>query len=179
MLARRRAVRTLGAAAAAACAAGHARRVLAASEGFEFRPWPLARRRPPLVAAPLGDDGPFTLDAWRGRIVLVNFWASWCEPCTAEMASLDALAGEGTVRIVGVDFRQTPEAIRDYLARHPVRYPILRDPRGEVARTWTDGVLPTTVILDATGRPRASVLGELDWTGERARGIIRAATGPR
>lgn len=178
MLARRRAVWT-GAAAAAACATGRVRPVLAASGGFEFRPWPQARRRPPLVAAPLGDDGPFRLDAWRGRVVLVNFWASWCEPCIAEMASLDALAGEGALRIVGVDFKQTSEAIRAYLARHPVRYPILRDPRGEVARAWTDGVLPTTVILDASGGPRASVLGELDWTGQRARGIIRSATGPR
>ncbi|CAN5205577.1 hypothetical protein BH10PSE17_BH10PSE17_08580 [soil metagenome] len=141
--------------------------------GHEVRPWKKGKSAPVLDAVDL-EDRPWLLAEQRGRIVLLNFWATWCEPCVAEMASLDALSSAGQVMVVGVNYKQTAPAIKAYAALHPVSYALLRDSSGEAFKRWTDGVLPTTVLVDARGVPRCSVVGEVDWVGPDAARVIDA-----
>jgi thiol-disulfide isomerase/thioredoxin len=122
------------------------------------------------------------LDAdWRGRPLLVNFWASWCGPRVAEMPLLDAFAaeqGDSGVQVVGIALDE-PSAVHDFLQRVPVRYPILLDAPAagdsSVLLGNTRGVLPYSVLIDARGIVRRRKLGEFD--AAELRDWARAAAG--
>lgn len=111
----------------------------------------------------------------RGRAVLLNFWASWCEPCRAEMPSLQALAErEGAQRLVvlAINLKEPAEAIQRFVQGTQLRLPVVPDPQGDMARAWGVSVFPSTVLVGADGRVRAVVRGELDWTGATAQGLV-------
>jgi thiol-disulfide isomerase/thioredoxin len=112
-------------------------------------------------------DGPgHRLADYRGRVVLVNFWATWCEPCREEMPSMqrlkEKLAGRPfTVLAVNLD---EPEArIRKFLSQVPVDFTILLDPGKKAARTWNARILPASFVIGPDGSIRYSAIGELDW----------------
>lgn len=107
-------------------------------------------------------------DAWRGRPLLVNFWATWCGPCVQEMPALDAYhraQGDDGVVVVGIAL-DDPEAVRAFLARHGVGYPIVLDvpgPNDASTRLGdTRGVLPYSVAVDTSGRIVANHFGAMD-----------------
>jgi thiol-disulfide isomerase/thioredoxin len=140
------------------------------------RPWPPGRPTPPLSLP--GFDGPgFSLADARGRVVVLNFWAGWCEPCRSEMPSLDLLAArhekDGLV-VVAVNFRETDAAIRRFLDQMPIGLPVVRDADGAAARDWGVRVFPTTILVGRDGRARHTVIGEADWTGAETRQWIDA-----
>lgn len=157
--------------------------VLAGLAGLWFgRQWSLPAEQPVpagVTAAKIGDRAPNlslpdlagqprSLSDWRGRPLLVNFWASWCGPCVKEMPILDAFAaeqGDNGVQVIGIALDDA-EAVRDFLGRVPVRYPILLDsPRADDSSVWlgnTRGVLPYSVLIDADGVVRKQHLGEFD-----------------
>ena len=112
------------------------------------------------------DNQEIDLAALKGRMVIVNFWATWCAPCVAEMPSLQALGtrlGAKNVVILGVNYHESPQKISDFQLRHPVTFPLLRDPWQEASGAWKVRVLPTTFIVDAAGVLRFRVVGEVDW----------------
>ena len=123
----------------------------------------------PALNLPDPDGRPRRLDEWRGQLVLVNVWASWCAPCVEEMPVLDAAAkryGERGLVVVGVA-SDTAAAARDFLGRHPVGYPILIDDPDAAARSGdaavtlgdTRGVLPYSVLVGRDGRILAQRFG--------------------
>lgn len=121
----------------------------------------------------------FTLADWRGKVVLVNFWATWCAPCRKEMPYLDALQRE----FGGPDFevvtiatgRNALPAIRRFFDDIAVTgLPILLDPGQDVARAMTVTGLPLTVLLDREGREIARLIGDADWISDSARAIVAA-----
>jgi thiol-disulfide isomerase/thioredoxin len=138
------------------------------------RPWPAGRATPPLQLTDL-DGKVWSLAALKGRPVMLNFWASWCEPCRAEMPSLELLATRhqraGLV-VLSVNYKESPVAIRKFLDVLPFSLPILLDDEGEIAGAWTPRVFPTTVLVDRSGQARHSVMGDLDWMGDAARALV-------
>ena len=125
----------------------------------------LGSRRPNIVLPDL-DGRTRSLSQWDGRLLLVNFWASWCGPCREEMPLLDRtqqrLADRG-VQIVGIA-ADTAEATKGFLGRHPVHYPILvNDPDHgrDVSLDYGDtrGVLPYSVLIGRDGRILAHRFG--------------------
>jgi len=146
-----------------------------AKDAHVVRPWPVGKPTPRFALAGL-DGTDWNLPALRGKAVLLNFWASWCDPCRAEMRSLELLAArharDGLV-VLAVNFKETPEVIRNFLQVQPVSLPILLDRDGAAAAAWTPGVFPTTSLVDRHGMPRTQVLGEFDWLGAEARKLIQ------
>lgn len=138
------------------------------------RPWPAARPTPALNLVDL-DGKTWTLAALSGRPVLLNFWASWCEPCRAEMPSLELLATreeKAGLAILSVNYREPVPTIRRFLETLPFSLPILLDRDGDAAGAWTPRVFPSTVLIDRRGAARSTVIGELDWMGAEARTLI-------
>lgn len=134
-------------------------------------PWP-ARQRPPTLELPLLDGPACSLKDQAGRVVVANFWASWCEPCRSELPSLELLASrheaQGLV-VVTINFRETEGTIRRFLAQQPLSLPVLRDVDGSAARAWGVKLYPTTLVFGRDGRPVFSVPGEADWMADPVR----------
>jgi thiol-disulfide isomerase/thioredoxin len=114
--------------------------------------------------------------AQRGHVVVLNFWATWCEPCRTEMPTLELLQQRhersGLV-VIAVNFKESAPAIRRFLDVQPMSIPILLDADGDATSAWTPRVFPTTVIVDRQGQPRTMVLGEMDWMGGEADGLLQ------
>jgi thiol-disulfide isomerase/thioredoxin len=139
--------------------------------GVQLRPWPRSASTPGLEL-PSWTGAPWSLAAARGQVVLLNFWASWCEPCLAELPSLELLAERHRhdgVQVLAVNFRETDGAVRRFLAKTGCTLPILRDADGGAARAWGVRVFPSTVLINRDGRATLTITGELDWTGAEAR----------
>ena len=139
---------------------------------YEVSPWP-----GPLSAFNLIDT---TGKTWRpvdfkGRAVLLNFWASWCEPCRAEMPTLQQMAdlyGSDQLLVLAVNFKEKPARALQFAQSTAVTLPVLLDLDGQVAHRWGIKVFPTTLAIDRHGKPRLRVQGELDWTGKAAEKLI-------
>jgi thiol-disulfide isomerase/thioredoxin len=159
---------------AALCAGLPAGPALAASDAV-LRPWPARQATPPLKLAGL-DGQAWDLSSLRGKVVVVNFWASWCGPCVAELPVLGALAQDPALRdkvvVVGVNYKESLDAIRAFTAGRPVPFPVLRDRSGDMFKAWTQGVMPTTILVDRQGRARWRSVGEIGAGDERLRRSI-------
>ena len=138
------------------------------------RPWPAGKPTPAFALSDT-EGKAWTLEALQGKPLLLNFWASWCEPCRTEMPSLELLATRheraGLV-VLAVNYQEGLPAIRRFLDVQPVSLPILLDPDGATAAAWTPRVFPATVLVDRRGVPLAQVLGGLDWLGADARALV-------
>jgi thiol-disulfide isomerase/thioredoxin len=118
-------------------------------------------------AYPTPDGATLALSTWRGRPLLLNFWATWCPPCVREMPALDAFhrrQGANGCRVLGLAVDQAP-AVREFLQRLPVGYPIVLAGLGglQLGRQLgnASGGLPFSVLIAADGRMIERQLGEL------------------
>jgi len=145
-----------------------------ASAAYVVRPWPAEKPVPELALADL-DGRPWKLAAHAGQVVVLNFWATWCEPCRLEMPSLAAMATrlkpQGLV-VCAVNYRESPELIRQFLEKLPFKATILLDADGDATTDWTPRVFPTSVLIGRNGKPTAMVLGDLDWGGPAAKELL-------
>ena len=151
-----------------------------AEEGAALRRWEGPSDAPPIdLLRP--DGSPLSLRELRGKVVLVNFWASWCEPCLAEMPSLqklcDQLRGE-RFEVLGVNYQEGLARINAFVQKAGVTFPIVRDTDGTVARAWGARVFPSSYILDRAGQIRYVLVGEADWTSPAIVSTIRQLLGP-
>jgi thiol-disulfide isomerase/thioredoxin len=116
------------------------------------------------------DGAPVTLAKFKGRPVVLNFWATWCGPCVKEMPELDKLAalqGDGGIAVLAVSAdRKGTDAVRPFLAAHDIGHvTILLDPDSDAVHRLGLGGFPTTLIIDGTGRLRGKLEGPAPWGG--------------
>ena len=136
--------------------------------------------KPVVEAAVLDAEGVARqLSAYRGKYVVLNFWATWCAPCRKEMPALDrlqaGLGGENFAVVTVATGRNPVPAIRKFFDEVGVAHlPILRDPRQQFAHDMAVLGLPTTVILNPEGREIARLVGDADWDSDSAKAIISA-----
>jgi cytochrome c biogenesis protein CcmG/thiol:disulfide interchange protein DsbE len=111
--------------------------------------------------------GDGSLAEYRGRWVLVNFWASWCEPCQAEapaLASFQRQHGGSRFTVVGIDSRDLEGDGRAFVRKYGLRYPQLRDGNGKLAHEFGTTGVPENFLVDPRGRVRLLVHGPVDPT---------------
>lgn len=130
----------------------------------------------------LGQAGDFVLEDmqgkthrlsdYRGRWVLVNYWATWCPPCLAELPELSSLHGKEVVVIgVAMDYSSAKQ-VADFVKKHAIRYPIVLGTRKVVAQIGDLDVLPTSYLYSPTGEQVATQAGEV--TRESIKSYIRS-----
>ncbi len=123
------------------------------------------------------DGARHSLADYRGKAVLVNFWATWCEPCREEMPSLErlrkSLEGRGFA-VLAVNVGEGPAAARRFLEQMPLGFTILMDRDTRASRSWGARILPATFVVGPKGELRYSYYGALDWSREDVRAAIAA-----
>ncbi len=120
---------------------------------------------PSLALPRLGAPGRASLDDYRGRVVVLNFWASWCAPCRDEAPMLERwhrrIASQGGT-VLGVDALDAEDDARAFLRRFKITYPNIRDAAGENLRPFGIAAYPETFVIDRRGRIAAVVRGPVD-----------------
>ncbi len=108
----------------------------------------------------------YSLADYRGKVVVINFWASWCPPCIAEMPSLQNAADElakHDIPLLGIGVGESRTSVERFLEKMPLRFPLLLDTKTEVMQKWSVPSLPTTIVVDAKGKIVLLALGEREW----------------
>lgn len=103
------------------------------------------------------DGKPFKLSALRGKVVLVDFWASWCKPCRAELPALDELHRTYRARgfeVVGVSLDRDPASARSFLRDRPVGFRNVHDQGAKIADGYRPTAMPSSYLIDRSGRVR-------------------------
>jgi thiol-disulfide isomerase/thioredoxin len=110
---------------------------------------------PPYTAKML-DGQPFDLASKRGKVVFLNLWATWCGPCVFEIPELEKMHKQYAARgfeVVGVSLDEgDPAQVADFVKEHAMTYPVVIDPEGKMANILQTSIIPTSVLLDRTGK---------------------------
>jgi thiol-disulfide isomerase/thioredoxin len=135
-----------------------------------------------LVAFETAEGSQATLEEFRGKHIVLNFWATWCAPCRKEMPGLSALQeelGGDDFEVVTIATGRNPlPAMQRFFEEIEVgNLPLHRDPRQKLAREMAVLGLPVTVILDPDGNEIARLRGDADWDSDSAKAIIGALIG--
>lgn len=123
------------------------------------------------------------LQDYAGKVVMVNFWATWCAPCREEMPSLDKLqvdmgGDEFEVLTIATGRNPLPSINKFYEETGIKNLPILTDARQQLARAMGVVGMPVTVLIDQEGKERARLIGGADWSSEASKQVIRELQAP-
>ena len=128
------------------------------------------RKPAPQVQGSTLDGARFTLSSLRGKVAVVNFWASWCAPCRAEAPTMEKIyesSKASGVRFVGVDVKDGKENAQAFIRSFKITYPSLFDQAGQVALAFRDvppNAVPSTLVIDREGRIAARVIGSVPYS---------------
>jgi cytochrome c biogenesis protein CcmG, thiol:disulfide interchange protein DsbE len=146
----------------------------------ELKPWTGKAAPPDLVLKDLAGHE-HRLSDYRGKVVLVNFWATWCEPCREEMPSMQRLQEHLAGRpfaILAVDFGEGDARIKAFLDKLPLKFTVLLDRDGAAAHAWSVRVLPVSFVIDADQKIRYAVTGDAQWDSPTVEQAVRRLLPP-
>jgi cytochrome c biogenesis protein CcmG/thiol:disulfide interchange protein DsbE len=144
---------------------------------------PLYRQGEPSLAGKPAHDFAFTLDGkpasladLRGKVVVLNFWATWCPPCVEEAPALNqlqqAVVSQGGM-ILGISVDEDDEAYKKFLVDHSIVFPTYRDPSKQIAAAYGSSMFPETYIIDRRGRIARKIIGPQDWASPEMVAYLR------
>jgi thiol-disulfide isomerase/thioredoxin len=145
-----------------------------------FKPSAEPKAAPELVFTTVGDKE-VRLSDFRGKVVLLNFWATWCAPCKVEMPSLDklhaALGGDRFAVVAISGDRAGKRAVDPYFDQNNIRLPRYYDPKNAAGMALGVTGLPTSVLIDKDGRELGRLLGDAEWDSPDALALVKQAMG--
>ncbi len=106
------------------------------------------------------------LSDYRGQVVVVNFWATWCPPCLEEMPAMQRaweVIREENMMMLGINLGEDEDAVFEFTAEYPVEFPLLLDEAFKLPDTWPVNVLPTTYVIDTEGMLVYRAIGARGW----------------
>jgi DsbE subfamily thiol:disulfide oxidoreductase len=129
----------------------------------------------PEFSLPTPEGKKLSLKDFRGKLVFLNFWASWCVPCREEMPAMERLyqefKGKG-LEIVAVNVKDSRKDALAFVKELKLTYPVLLDPEGQVGLLYGAWGLPATYLIDEKGTVLARLWGPAEWYGPEARKLI-------
>jgi cytochrome c biogenesis protein CcmG, thiol:disulfide interchange protein DsbE len=132
-------------------------------------------------SVPSFPSGQVGLHNRKGRVVLVNFWATWCPPCVEESPSLQKFAelmrNQG-VEVLGISVDQDPAALQKFIDQFHLTFTIGRDPNQELAHRYGTFQYPETYIVDRDGRVAEKIIGPIDWQDPRIIAFVQDLANP-
>jgi peroxiredoxin len=124
----------------------------------------------------LGGDESLSLESLRGKVVLLNFWATWCKPCEDEMPAMESLyraIGSQGFELVAVSVDDDRQRVEEFTARMGLTFPVLLDPEKQVAGAYQSYRFPESYLIDRAGVLVARYIGPRDWDAPAYIGRIR------
>jgi peroxiredoxin len=125
-------------------------------------------------------SGNLSLSQFRGKVVLLNFWATWCPPCVMEAPSLEQFARDmksDGVTVIGVSVDKDGKALDHFIKLYHLSYPIVRDPSFDLAHRYGTYKLPETYIIGRDGHVAEKIIGATNWTDPRMVTFVKSLTG--
>ncbi len=120
---------------------------------------------PERALAKLGADGKSTLADYRGKVVVMNFWASWCKPCVDELPLLEEThrkISADDALVLGVNYKDLSKKALGFKDKFGLTFPLVRDPDGAYAEQYASKAFPETFVIDREGRVAAKRRGPVD-----------------
>lgn len=140
----------------------------------ELKPWN-GDRTPPFEVKDLSGRLHRLAD-YRGKVVLINFWATWCEPCRDEMPAMQALQsklGDKSFVVLAVNVAESDVRVDDFLRTMALDFTVLHDRDSSVMKAWRVKALPASFVVGPDGRIQYSFTGDLEWTDNK---VVKALT---
>jgi len=143
----------------------------------EIFPVAVGSRAPSFEAVDLATGKPTTLADYKGQVVLLNIWATWCEPCKVEMPSLEQLEkdmGPQGLKIVAVSIDEGgPDVVRQYARDLGLTFRILHDQSGSIKQIYQTTGVPESFVINRAGTIEKKVIGATDWDATVNKDLIR------
>jgi cytochrome c biogenesis protein CcmG/thiol:disulfide interchange protein DsbE len=151
--------------------------------GSELFPVTIGSRAPDFRAHRLGRPDTMALASYKGRVVVLNIWATWCEPCRVEMPSLEALYrtyGPAGLKIVAVsvDDAVPEDSIRAFARNFGLTFDILHDSTHTIERIYQSTGYPETFVIGKDGTIRQRRIGAANWASPSSRALVAELLGP-
>lgn len=127
------------------------------------------------------DGNTIRLSDFRGKVVFLNFWATWCVPCRLEMPAMERLYREFRSRgfvVLAVNLQEGPSPVRAFIRELKLTFPVVLDPKGTAATAYLVRGLPATYLIDRNQVIMGRAIGAREWDSKDGRAYIRALLGP-
>lgn len=141
---------------------------------FEIRPWPNNTNAPPIEHTDISGQV-FSSHELKGKVLLINFWATWCAPCTEELPSLQKLQEinqDKHLLVLTINNKESINKIRNFKRKNDMTLPVVTDVQGDITKQWGIKIFPTTVMLTGDGKPKWIVEGSADWTSKEISDLL-------
>ncbi len=112
----------------------------------------------------------------KGKIVVLNFWATWCAPCMEEMPSLQKLqdnSQSNQLLVLTINNKESPGKIQQFIGKNQFTLPVITDRQGVIAKKWGVKIFPTSIVLSHQGKPMWIIEGAVDWTGQEMQELLK------